>query len=414
MTAAGFAVVDVETTGFSPKRGDRIVEIAIVHLSPEGEIENSWDTLVNPRRDVGATHVHGITSSDVAHAPVVEDLTPRVLNLLSERVLVAHNLAFDLRFLSAELSYISDEDLVLELNGSILFTSICTMQLASSFFPGSARSLDVCCQQASIERAHSHSALADARDTGRLLSHYMSRSRTNPFWAERLAHAQRWRFDESRVPEWAPRGSGARVRQHFIDRLFDAIDTPQAPGAELDYLGLLDRALLDGYLSAVEQDDLVDAARSLGLGRADVERLNSEYFEHIASIAWSDGELSLDEADELLAIAAALRLERSHVELALAPSALDTSADATKGARFSIEPGDTIVLTGDMSRSRPDWERHLAALGYRTAGSVSKKTAAVAAADAETLSGKAKRAHELGIPVITEAKLANLVGGWPT
>ena len=414
MTAAGFAVVDVETTGFSPKRGDRIVEIGIVHLSPDGEIENSWETLVNPKRDVGATHVHGITASDVAHAPAMEEISPRILNLLSGRVLVAHNLAFDLRFLAAELAHISDENLVLELDGPILFTTVCTMQLASSFFPGSSRSLDVCCQQASIAREGSHRALADALDTGRLLAHYMSHSRTNPYWAERLGHAQRWRFDDSRVPDWMPRGSDAQPRPHFLDRLVSVADVPQAPGAELDYLGVLDRALLDGYLSTVEQDDLVDTARSLGLERADVERLNGAYFDRIASIAWADGELSTDEADELLTIAAALRLETSHVEAALTPGALDSSAHHRQREGFRLASGDTVVLTGDMSRPRAHWETHLASLGYRTAGNVSKKTVIVAAADAETLSGKAKRARELGIPVITEAKLADLVGGWPS
>jgi DNA polymerase-3 subunit epsilon len=116
---------------------------------------------------------------------------------------------------------------------------------------------------------------------------------------------------------------------------------------------------------------------------------------------------------KLLTIGAALRLESTRIDSAVTPGAL-TSAEEPRGAAFRLAAGDLIVLTGEMRRQRSQWEGHLEALGYRTAGNVSKKTALVAAANAETLSGKAKRAHELGIPVVSESKLADLVGSWPT
>src|SRR5687767_7263481 len=127
MPGIGFAVVDVETTGFSPARGDRMVEIAIVHLSPSGEVEGLWETLLNPMRDVGPTHIHGISAKDVARAPQFPDIGARVLNLLSDRVVVAHNLEFDMRFLSHETKVVNIRQLSGE--SSIRFSSICTMQL---------------------------------------------------------------------------------------------------------------------------------------------------------------------------------------------------------------------------------------------------------------------------------------------
>jgi DNA polymerase-3 subunit epsilon len=57
----GFAVIDFETTGFSPARGDRAVEVGVVLLARDGVREGEWDTLLNPMRDVGASWVHGIT-----------------------------------------------------------------------------------------------------------------------------------------------------------------------------------------------------------------------------------------------------------------------------------------------------------------------------------------------------------------
>ena len=50
-----FAVVDLETTGFSPLVGDRIVEVAIIRVAPSGEWTDEYVTLVNPKRDVGAS-----------------------------------------------------------------------------------------------------------------------------------------------------------------------------------------------------------------------------------------------------------------------------------------------------------------------------------------------------------------------
>ncbi len=50
---SGYAVVDLETTGIHPGRHERIVEVAVVHVSPRGVITGTWETLVNPRRDLG-------------------------------------------------------------------------------------------------------------------------------------------------------------------------------------------------------------------------------------------------------------------------------------------------------------------------------------------------------------------------
>ena len=68
-TMSGYAVVDTETTGFSPAHGDRVLEVAVVLLDAQGRVEREWETLLNPDRGVGPTHVHGITAAEVARAP---------------------------------------------------------------------------------------------------------------------------------------------------------------------------------------------------------------------------------------------------------------------------------------------------------------------------------------------------------
>src|SRR3712207_1818935 len=89
------AVVDVETTGLSP-RTDRIVEIGIVLLDSRGEVESEFETLINPGRDVGPTGIHGISASDVVDAPLFGDVAPHLRSLLAGRVVVALNALFDL------------------------------------------------------------------------------------------------------------------------------------------------------------------------------------------------------------------------------------------------------------------------------------------------------------------------------
>src|SRR5690606_42030782 len=94
----GFAVVDLETTGFSPRLGDRVAEVAVVLVDDAGRVEDEWCTLVNPERDLGPQHVHGIAAADVALAPTFDLVAPALLHLLAGRVLVAHNAAVDTRF----------------------------------------------------------------------------------------------------------------------------------------------------------------------------------------------------------------------------------------------------------------------------------------------------------------------------
>ncbi len=70
----GYAIVDLETTGLFPGGGDRIVEIAIIRLNENGHLLDTYSSLINPKRDIGATHVHGITAADVKNAPLFQDI----------------------------------------------------------------------------------------------------------------------------------------------------------------------------------------------------------------------------------------------------------------------------------------------------------------------------------------------------
>ncbi len=98
----GFAVIDTETTGLSPIR-DRVVEVAVclldAHLSPE----RKWVSLVRPPCHPGAYRVHGLSASDLINAPPFAGVAAEVVDLMRDRIIVGHNVTFDLAMLSWEL-----------------------------------------------------------------------------------------------------------------------------------------------------------------------------------------------------------------------------------------------------------------------------------------------------------------------
>ncbi|MEV6377940.1 TerD family protein [Streptomyces sp. NPDC051773] len=100
-----WALVDVETSGLRPGR-DRVLSLAVLTLDARGNRTGEFSTLLNPGCDPGPVHIHGLTSARLAGAPTFEEIAPRVGALLSGRVLVAHNAAFDYDFLAHEFAHV--------------------------------------------------------------------------------------------------------------------------------------------------------------------------------------------------------------------------------------------------------------------------------------------------------------------
>lgn len=116
---------DVETTGISPS--DKIVELAFSRYDQDLNLVGKAESLIDPEMPIpsGASAVNGITNALVRCEPTIEEFMDMHSNpLLTEEpaVLVAHNSAFDFRYLGPWMQ-----------EGS---THLCTLRLAKKIYPG--------------------------------------------------------------------------------------------------------------------------------------------------------------------------------------------------------------------------------------------------------------------------------------
>jgi DNA polymerase-3 subunit epsilon len=163
LRSQSYVVVDVETTGARPYAGDRITEIAAVVVK-NGEISELFETLVNPQRSIPSfiTQLTNITWEMVKDAPVFADIAPDVVSVLEGNVFVAHNAAFDWRFVSAELSRTTGQQL--------MGRKLCTVKLARKLLPQlPRRSLDYVARYYGVDIASRHRAAGDALATAHCL-----------------------------------------------------------------------------------------------------------------------------------------------------------------------------------------------------------------------------------------------------
>ncbi|AFK55238.1 DNA polymerase III subunit epsilon [Tistrella mobilis] len=151
---------DTETTGFDPATGDRLVEIGCVEILDQARTGAEFHVYINPERDVpeAAVAVHGLTAERLKTEPVFAEVADRFLDFVGDAPLVAHNAAFDMRFINAELTRLGRQPIPMS-------RSIDTVQMARIRFPGAPASLDALCRRFGVDNSNRllHGALLDAQ-----------------------------------------------------------------------------------------------------------------------------------------------------------------------------------------------------------------------------------------------------------
>ena len=182
---AGWAVVDVETSGFRPGQA-RIVSVAALAVGDDGNVERSVSTLLNPGVDPGPTHVHGLTAEMLAGQPCFADVAADLVEVLRGRTLVAHNVGFDYSFLAAEAELAG-----LELP---IDSVMCTVELARRLDLGvDNMRLETLAAHWGISQMKPHDALDDALVLAQILKPALVRARERKVWLPlRPCERRRW------------------------------------------------------------------------------------------------------------------------------------------------------------------------------------------------------------------------------
>lgn len=100
-----YVIVDLETTGHSPKEGDRMIQIAMV-IMKNWEVEKTFTTFIHPGRTIPLfiQDLTNISDQDVKDALPFESYAEEIYEILQDAVFVAHNADFDLSFCNRNLN----------------------------------------------------------------------------------------------------------------------------------------------------------------------------------------------------------------------------------------------------------------------------------------------------------------------
>jgi DNA polymerase-3 subunit epsilon len=151
---------DTETTGLDPATGDRVIEVAALELINDLPTGQVFHALVDPEREIPeeATRIHGFRLADLDGKPKFAEIATDLCAFFGDARLIAHNAAFDFRFLDHEFARLGLPCLDPE-------RMIDTLLLAKTQFPGMPNSLDALCRRFAIDLSQrtTHNALLDCR-----------------------------------------------------------------------------------------------------------------------------------------------------------------------------------------------------------------------------------------------------------
>jgi len=169
--SAVFAVLDFETTGLNPQKGDRAIEIGI-SLIHRGEEIDTFSSLINPGRQIDPfiSRLTGISNAMLSQAPSAQVVLRQALKFIGEAHLVAHNASFDQKFWQNELQ------LALGVDDRRNF--LCTLMLSRRVFQSFySHKLGDIARKLSITVSDSHRALDDAQAAAQILTVMLERVR---------------------------------------------------------------------------------------------------------------------------------------------------------------------------------------------------------------------------------------------
>ena len=384
----GFAVVDVETTGLRWK-ADRIIEIAVVRLDTAGTVVSELVTLVDPERNPGATHIHGLSAEDLQGAPRFAEVMSELVRHLHGAVLVGHNVNFDASFLREEF---------LRLGVPMPRVPVlCTREMAQTVLPrqGEYR-LAACCQAYGITQGPEHQALEDARATAKLFMRLWNDDIIQRDAPRDVQHARTIVWPDAHPPSRLfTREEAAKQRKVESSRL-GAVVASLPPGTTSNnidgYLALLDDILEDRYVSEAETATAKDFLEWRGLLQNDVLAAHRAYLTNVArAVLEADLGQGIGAADIAL-VTRLLGLSEEDMTNAV-EKARDAGAEPMRRPSKPLRDGMTVCFTGDPVPSKHELGGRAIAAGLMVKDSVTKKLDLLVVDEPRSNSNKAQKAR---------------------
>ena len=157
-----YIVVDLETTGLDPYKGCEIIEIGITKII-NGEIVKNYSRLIKPKNIIPnfITDITNIDNDMVKNEECIEVILPKFREYIGDRVIIAHNAKFDLKFLNYYLE---------KMNLNPITKYICTLELLkqNKSYKGKNKKLETACKYYNIENINAHRADSDTLATAKL------------------------------------------------------------------------------------------------------------------------------------------------------------------------------------------------------------------------------------------------------
>jgi DNA polymerase-3 subunit epsilon len=394
LSPSDWAVVDVETTGLSP-RYDRVVEVAVIRMSVEGEEIETWSTLVDPERDMSAARFNGLSAADVRGAPTFAEIMPDVLGRIGGARLAAHNSRFDLNFLQAEVGRAG-----MTWEGA---SALCTMSVPYQLGMVTSRRLEDCCEELHIPLPTERSAAGNAHASAAILLatlarigevDYFTAAPVAPSWPHPIPPgAIRRRTDPP--PPRIPTALG------YLASHVEVASTGDLPAdGALSYVELLDRVLEDRRISEDEVDALQVIAEEWHLPAGGIRRLHASYLRGVWDLARADGVVTDAEHRDLEILTELLGVSVEDAETEPATPAAARREDLT--GRSVCFTGESVCTIDGALLSRDDQEALAEEAGLVVKSGVSSKLDVLVLADPDSKSGKSRKADELGVRKIAE------------
>lgn len=152
-------ILDTETTGLDPRKGDRLIEIGCIEMFNRIPTGREYHCFINPERDVPAEAqaVHGITTDFLKDKPLFHKVARDFLSFIADDTLVIHNAQFDVGFLNFELERAGQSTIAMD-------RVVDTLALARRKHPAGPNNLDALCKRYGIDNSKrtKHGALVDS------------------------------------------------------------------------------------------------------------------------------------------------------------------------------------------------------------------------------------------------------------